>query len=222
MSKRGSNASRRGVGRVLVYGEDRNDTRALKELIEALCPALAGRVVAVPDPPVLIKGAHARDVPDRAKRIAALVRAERVKHDVVCVFAHEDCDDVEPAHVSLIDKIERAFAAVNVSVHAVAPAWELEAWLFLWPDVVSQYRPSWRRPDDYVGKSVGLATDAKEKFRRAVRSRDKRSTARDYRESDAPEIMRLVAQTGVARQPMAKSDSYLRFVSRVDECCAST
>jgi hypothetical protein len=105
----------------------------------------------------------------------------------------------------------------------VVPAWELEAWWFMWPDAVQAVRPkSWRAPDDHLGKRVGLIKDAKEELRRKVVPKDlkpeKRKSFPHYQESDSPAIARQVREKKLARKPGAKSDSYSRFMSSVDQC----
>ncbi|HYO56546.1 hypothetical protein [Archangium sp.] len=208
---------------VLVFGEDENDTKSIRELIEGLRPELVGKVQHRRHPLVLIKNARPEDVPDRAQRIADAVDIARATHDVACVFAHEDCDDVEPKHEAVCAKIEAALAKAGCPAHAVVPAWELEAWWFMWPEAVQAVRPkSWRAPDDHLGKRVGLIKDAKEELRRKVVPKDlkpeKRKSFPHYQESDSPTIARHVRERKLARNPGAKSDSYSRFVSSVDQC----
>ncbi|HEX5752485.1 MAG TPA: hypothetical protein VFZ09_40140 [Archangium sp.] len=208
---------------VLVFGEDENDTKSIRELIEGLRPELVGQVQHRRQPLVLIKNARPEDVPERAQRIADAVDIERATHDVACVFAHEDCDEVEPKHLEVCAKIETALAKAGCPAHAVVPAWELEAWWFMWPDAVQAVRPkSWRAPDDHLGKRVGLIKDAKEELRKRVVPKDlkpeKRKGFPHYQESDSPAIARQVREKNLARRPGAKSDSYSRFVSSVDEC----
>ena len=213
---------RRRPKKVLVFGEDENDTHFLAELLVALCPEMQGMVKAFRRPPILIKDADSRRVPDRATAIASLVDAEATSADVVCVFAHEDCDDLEPAHEALSQKIEAAFAQEGYHVHAVTPAWETEAWLFLWPEAVAAYRGKWRSLDAYRGRNVGLIVDAKETLTRALRptGRD-RASVRDYRESDAPGIGARVREMGIADDPRGRSASYDRFRASVTSCCQS-
>ncbi|HZI04621.1 MAG TPA: hypothetical protein VEZ71_11390 [Archangium sp.] len=208
---------------VLLFGEDENDTKSIRELIEGLRPELAGKVQHRRQPLVLIKNARPEDVPERAQRVADAVDIERATHDVACVFAHEDCDEVEPKHLAVCAKIETALAKAGCPAHAVVPAWELEAWWFMWPNAVQAVRPkSWRAPDDHRGKQVGLIKDAKEELRRKVVPKDlkpeKRKGFPHYQESDSPTIARQVREKKLARKPGAKSDSYSRFVSSVDQC----
>jgi hypothetical protein len=176
---------------VLVFGEDENDTKSIRELIESLRADLAGKVQTRREPLVLIKDARPEDVPDRARKIADAVDASRATHDIVCVFAHEDRDDFEPKHEDTCKKIEEALERAGCPAHAVVPAWELEAWWFMWPGAVQAVRPkSWRAPDDYLGKEVGKIKDAKEELKRKVVPKDlkpeKRKGYRTYQAADAP------------------------------------
>lgn len=207
--------------KVLVFGESENDTRVIEELIVALCPGLANRVKSFRNPPILIKDASVRSVPDRVQIIVALIRAESLSANVLCVFAHEDCDDVEPAHEALSLKIEEAFARRGHHVHAVTPAWETEAWLLLWPDALAAYRPKWHSTDSFKGRDIGQIVDAKETMIRALRpSGSNKGRVRDYRESDAPGIAKLVRSLELARIPAARSRSYARFREHVEDCCS--
>ena len=192
---------------VLVYGEDRFDTLAIKELLVGLHPELNGRVRALKEPPIEVKHAAIGDLPRRADRLAAAVAVEQVRRDVRCVFAHEDCDAVEPAHKALTKRIESALASMDVPVFGVTPAWEMEAWWFQWPDAVQATNPSWRRPDRYVGRDVGRVRNAKERLKAEVvpngLTKRARATFRTYSASDAPAIARSVRERALttSRRP---------------------
>lgn len=215
-----SRVTRRPV--VLVFGESDNDRRAIAALIRALCPGAVVRVI--PRPLVLLKNARPSTVPHVADRLAAVARAEDVRNSVRCVFAHEDADDVEPAHRAVARRIEAALRAAGTpgTVHAVVPAWELETWWFLWPDVVGDCYPSWSEPD--VGTSPGQIRDAKKKLARAVRpsgmSRQQRTRFPEYRESDSIKIAEAIETAGRADAPArAVSESFDRFRDDVAACC---
>ncbi len=208
---------------VLIFGEDENDTKSLRVLIEALRKDLVGKVQIRREPLVLIRDAKPEDVPERAKKIADAVDISRAAHDIVCVFAHEDRDDFEPKHEETCRKIEEAMKKAGCPAHAVVPAWELEAWWFMWPDVVQAVRPkSWRAPDDHLGKEVGKLKNAKEELKKRVVPKDlkpeKRKSFQTYQESDSPAIAQQVREKGLARKPGAKSGSYTRFMASVDQC----
>jgi hypothetical protein len=222
MTPKGRAHGRQRAARILIYGESTNDTAALRELVAALRPELAGRLKPLRQPLVLIKNANANEIPARARKIAASVKAEMTLGPVCGVIAHEDCDDVEPADADVATKIESALTAqLPVAVHAVVPAWELEAWWFLWPDAVVAFQPSWRRPDDYVGKRVGLVKNAKEELGRKIKPRGKGARrVRPYAEKDSVSIAAKVREMDLANSPQATSHSYERFRARLDECTA--
>jgi hypothetical protein len=205
---------------VVILGESENDTEMIGELFRALRPDFAGTVKPLREPPLLIKNASPGNLPNRASVLAAIVRSEAVTSKVVCVLAHEDCDAVEPAHIALSEKIESLFAGKGIKAQATTPAWEIEAWLFLWPEASKRYRPRWRRPDSYNGSNVGMLTNAKEKYVRAVRpiSAVDRARVRDYRESDSPMIVAKVRELGIINDLSATSNSYERFRNAVRDC----
>jgi hypothetical protein len=208
---------------VLIFGEDESDRESIKILLGALRPELIQRIQTRRHPLVLIKSARPEDVPDRAQRLADVVAAEKVRGEVGCVFAHEDCDAVEPAHEAVATKIESALKSAGCDAHAVAPAWEMEAWWFQWPDAVKAANPSWRRPDDYVGRSVGTIVNAKQELKRRVvppGTRGGQGGFRGYQESDAPRIALQVRELDLANTPQARSGSYDRFRRSAAVCKA--
>jgi hypothetical protein len=206
---------------VLVFGESQNDTKAIAELIIALCPELAASVKAILRPPLLIKDIRPDRIPDRVAIITGLIRAEAVSADVICVFAHEDTDAVAPSDERLSQRIEAAFSSVGVHLHAVTPASEIEAWWFLFPQALRAYRPSWERLRGYAGRDVGRIVDAKEELRRALRPRNSATTSRDYRESDSPGIAAKVRELGIVSRPDARCGSFERFTGQVASCCTA-
>lgn len=196
---------------MLVFGESVNDTQCVRALLGDLQPHW--HVEARTRPPVLIKDAKEADIPSRVRKITALVRAASTDADVIAVFVHQDCDQLEDAHVHLAQETERAFKAEGYPIVAVVPAWEMEAWLLLWPDAFPLHVSSWRPPDKYRQKRVGMIVNAKEELDRLLsRSKSKRG----YKESDAPAILAIVADKGWARSPRAVSHSYELFVHDVD------
>lgn len=206
---------------ILIYGESLHDTKAIRELVEALAPSWERRVQPRRQPPVEIKNTNIADLPKRRDRLAAAIAVERSARNVMCVFAHEDCDEVEPAHRVVSERIENTLSSVGCPAYAVTPAWELEAWWFQWPEAVRASNPSWRSPDDYLGRNVGKVRNAKERLQRAVVPKGmagaQKANFRSYRESDSPRIAQLVRQRGEAKTPQAQSESYHWFVSRVEK-----
>jgi hypothetical protein len=206
----------RGV--VVILGEDDNDRKAIKILIAGLRPDLEPGVLRpLRKPMALVKNIAPQQLRDKATRDAALLRAQNVREPIRCVFMHEDADAVEPAHTTLIDKIERCYAALPWPVHAVVPAWETEAWWFLFPQALKATRPSWRQPDEYAGRDLGKIRNAKEELRKAVRPRGSRSSSfKPYAEADSVPIAGQVVALGLLSPPwFARSASWLAFLERV-------
>lgn len=200
---------------ILIFGEDENDTKAVREFILALKPDSKVRVEARRQPPINLRDAPAGSVPDRVSKIAKLIDAASVDSEVVAVFAHEDTDAVEDSHIALTAKIETAFRAKGYEqVWAATPAWEMETWLMQWPDAFSSHVPSWRQLKT-AGRHVGMINDAKEWLTRELRPSGG-GRVRDYRESDAPMIAGIVRANSWIRAPRATSTSFGMFVDRVD------
>jgi hypothetical protein len=87
------------VRKILVYGENPNDTKSIVFLLEALCPGMRGRLVVRRGPLLLVKNMQPSKFSSRADKAARLLAAENAKASVECVFMHEDADAVEPAHI---------------------------------------------------------------------------------------------------------------------------
>lgn len=192
---------------ILIFGEDQNDTESLAWLTHALRNDLP-RPQPRRKPQVLVRGREEAKARKNAIGIAEFIKAERCARDVLFVIAHEDCDNVEPAHEVLSSRIERLLSEEGVNAIAATPAWELEAWWFLWPEAVRSVNRKWRDPSR-SGSNVGLIQHAKEELRRALRPQ--RSTTRDYRESDSREIAKMVYELGLVDARDATSDSFARF-----------
>jgi hypothetical protein len=202
----------------LIYGEDLSDADALAELVSALKPVLTTSLETRRLPLVLVRGATVDELRRRADRIAGLVEGERARHDVVNVVVHEDCDEVEPAHVRVALEIEVRMAAAGCPVCAVAIAWEIESWWFQWPEAVQALNGSWRLPDDYVQRDVGRIRNAKEELNRCLRrglGARARARVRQFRGSDSPAVAANVRVRGEADAPRARSHSYDVFRAKV-------
>jgi hypothetical protein len=202
----------------VILGEDDNDRKTLKVLISALRPDLpAGALRDLRKPIALVKGIPPARLPGQAARVSAVLRATNRREPIRCIFMHEDADEVEPAHVPLIEKIEKAYERLPWRVHAVVPAWELETWWFLFPTAVAALHRSWRSPDQYVGKDVGKIRDAKERLRHCVKPPGSRPNAfRSYIESDSVLIANKIVELNLLSPPWAaKSASWLAFLETV-------
>jgi hypothetical protein len=195
---------RRGEGRkrgavVLVFGESENDRRAIRHLVHGLRPDLKGTVHERRNPLVLMKGALPEKSRENAEEIAILAKAAARHDDVLAVLAHQDCDDVEPAHNTVATKIETELAVAGCpNPIGVTPAWEIETWWLVFPEAVGKVVKGWRDPDDWIGKDVGVVRDSKEALRRAVRPRPRRpSSSRDYEERDSIAVAENIVVDGL-------------------------
>ena len=198
---------------LLVLGESDNDQATIGTLVQALrsdTPALLKRR----SPMVLMKGREAAKRKKSAENIAAAVRRESRRFDVRGVIAHEDCDDYEPEHEPLASDIEARLEACGLCCIAAVPAWETEAWLFLWPDAAREVVPGWNRPSRR-GQDLGRIRGAKEEYRKALRPKKHGKKLRDYVESDAPKIAEAVRRLGIVSELDAKSASFERFRSKI-------
>lgn len=196
----------------LVFGEDKNDADSLVELINAIWPD-APKIAYARKPLVLIRDAPSAEARKRnAAGVSAVVKAKSVVTDVRIVVAHQDCDAVEPAHLNLADSIRAELESEGVpNVVAVAPAWEIEAWWYLWPEAVAAVNSKWKR----LGRTGnhGMIKNAKEELRRALRVKG----VRDYEESDSPKIALQVRTKGIIGKRLGTSESFESFTRRIQE-----
>jgi len=219
MTRRAASSKRRG-SKILVFGEDENDRQSLKTLIEALCPGAVGRVETRRQPLVLIKGRPQAESRTQAEKIAAVIRATAVRNDVTASFLHEDCDGLESEHEAICRRIEIELRAAECpgEVHAVVPAWEIEAWWLLWPEVFPQVNRTWKLPKKYETCSTGSISNAKEHLRQELRKGQ--SGKHDYRESDSVLIANQIKARGLAKAPTkGRNRSYDRFRESVKRVC---
>lgn len=193
---------------VLIFGESDNDQEALRHLMRALRPDLP-KVEKRRRPLVLVRGRRQADANENVTKIADVVRAESARHEVKLVVAHQDCDNIEPAHEPLAIQIEGAFDRLGISSIAAAPAFEIEAWWYLWPEAVMKVNRNWRHPNR-KGQEVGKLQDVKERLRKELRPRTGGRT-RDYCESDSPKIASIIREDNMVDRQEAVSHSFTAF-----------
>ena len=200
---------------ILIFGENDNDCHALKHLVEALRPDLA-KIETHRHPMILGKNTHLSKRKTMCQEIAKLVAARNVVCEVVSVIAHRDCDQVEPAHKVHRDSLlYDMFASALPQPVAATPAFEMEAWWFLWPQALAERRRCWDevRSQGQVGKIV----NAKEELRRALRPKAGTAKCPDYTESDSPKIAENVKRLGLVRSGQGTSESFSDFVDQLDK-----
>ncbi len=200
---------------VLVFGESRNDRRAVAQLIKALCPALQGRVRVRPYPMSLQREASAHAVSGWMERISRAVASHG--EAVICVFVHRDADGPDPDG-QLQKATENVLRTADIpGAHAVVPVEEIEAWWMLFPDATERLRRSWRGMLQRANRDWDTVRNPKEELKRLTRRGDRRHA---YSEADSPSVARHVAAAiADGTTPVGRSRSYERFVAAVSECC---
>lgn len=203
---------RRGGKRVFIFGEDGNDAKALGELVVALNSDVRGRLEHRMKPLLLAKGAPEDAVKHRAGKLAAFLRSEEARGKTpAAVFIHEDADGYPPEDETRELRLRDAAKRAGLAIEPVVPAWELEAWWFLFPRAVAEAFPSWELLPDPNGKRVDHTQNAKEALIKATGKLGRRR----YTEADAPSIARAVRELGLAEQPAGRAGAYDRFRERV-------
>lgn len=203
---------------ILVYGEDRNDTSALKELIVGLCPSLRpADVTELREPPTLQRGSDPAKVRSWAARAASAAKAKQiVMGAAACVLVHNDADRQDDGEFET-ERTRELRAAGLDRAHAVVPVETIEAWWLLFPEATESVVPSWRgalrrRPGD-----VDRQSGPKDDLIRRTRAKQER---RPYHEKDSVAIARAIVAGGHLDRPWpGRSDSFRRFAATVAACC---
>lgn len=205
------------MAKILVFGENPNDTNALRELVLGLCPQLSSADVRIlREPPTLQRGAHTGSVRNWVDRAVAAVRAARVVlGDAVCVLAHTDADGPDDGTFAEARTEELRQAGLQ-NAHAVVPVETIEAWWLLFPHATESVVPSWKGALPRSQRDVDRVSRPKDDLIQRTRKKQPR---RPYREGDSPEIARSIVERSELNSPTGSSPSFDRFVETVEECC---
>ena len=198
----------------LVYGEDGFDREALCNLIHAIIGNRSDvQVMPVKRPIILRRDASSAKRLSMTAEIAGFEMAFRGRARKICVVAHRDCDACEPAHIQEQQDLEVQLKLHDVKYPiAATPAWEMEAWWYLFPAALEKTRKCWSKIA--IGsKNVGMIVNAKEALRRDLRPKGKgASKCRDYTEGDAVLISRNVRDDpSLIDKITAQSESFIAF-----------
>lgn len=211
----GIRATRKPV--VVVAGEDANDRRVLRLLMEAQCPGMKGRVVEISDS-VRLHLATGANLEKRVETLArkARARAARERTELACIFIHEDLDaPTGAAYETARSRVQSAVEAEFGRGHYALAAAEVEAWLLLFPDALQTFVPSWSVPAAVRGRDTGAISDPKRVLRTKLSSAGRR-----YSESDAPHIVDVAIRRGFIQSPIGSNRSWTSFLADVTSCCA--
>lgn len=204
---------------VLVFGEDPNDTGALRELILGLCPSLrANQVRTLREPPTLQRGAHLAAVRRWVERATAALQGAQLSHGAaVCIFVHSDADGPDDGSFEAARTQELREAGFP-QAHAVVPIESIESWWLLFPEATESVVPTWRGALLKRSRDVDRVSSPKQELVSRTR---KKQPKRPYREGDSPRIAAAIVSSGQLRSPAGRSASYHRFVDAVDRCCSA-
>jgi hypothetical protein len=195
----------------LIFAEDKNDADSLIHLTRAIWPE-GPTLKYRRKPMVLVRDAQeAQARKKNADDIAGVVKAEAVEADVRLVIAHRDCDAVEPAHEKRSRAVKEALEAAGLeNVVPAVPAWEIEAWWFLWPDAVASVHSKWTKLKR--SGNHGMIKDAKEALRNDLKNN---TTQRVYEESDSATIAEKVRNGNLIDQHRGTCASFTAFRDRI-------
>jgi hypothetical protein len=204
------------VTKIVVFGENTNDTNALRELVLGWCPGLSSADVrVVREPPTLNRGAHQRALLswiDKARRVLAAARI--AIGEIICILAHSDSDMYDDGAFEASRTADLRTAGFP-QAHAVVPVQAIEAWWLLHPDATESIVPSWRGALSNQSRNVDTINDPKAELIRRTRAKLHK---RPYRESDSPDVARAIATMPDAKAK-GTSPSLERFRSAVGDCC---
>ena len=201
---------------IVLAGEDSNDRKSMRILLEEFCPQMRGRIVET-NAAVRLRGANPTTLVERVRILKGKVeaRAEREAADLACVFVHEDLDGTDGTRYAADRaRVQKALSRAFGSAHYVLAIEEIEAWLLLFPEALTNLVSSWKVPAQYRNRDTGTLTDPKGLMRRVVSGPTRR-----YRESDAPDAFAKAAAMGCFDRPIGTNRSWDQLRTDASECC---
>ncbi|MEU6206190.1 hypothetical protein ABZ814_21710 [Micromonospora musae] len=200
----------------MLAGEDSNDRKSLRILLEEFCPQMRGRLVEINDK-VRLRDATQGTLSARVDVLAkkARARASRENAELACVFVHEDLDRIDgEMYITVRDRVQKALIDALGSAHYVLSVEEMEAWLLLFPDALAGMVSSWKVPAQYRNRDTGSIADPKKVLMRSVSK-----SGRPYRESDAPAVFGKAVALGCVHKPVGTNRSWNQLRTDASDCC---
>jgi hypothetical protein len=202
---------------IVLAGEDTNDRKVLRLFIEALCPNARGRIVEI-NGTVRFRDADDDALTRRSISLLGKVRARaaREEAEVACLFIQEDFDSPDSQRRDVIQRrVQNALRRELEKTYYLLVAWELEAWLLLFPEAISATRSAWILPNRLRGVDTGRITDPKRVMRHEVSTQ---ANTR-YREEDASKVVEQVVKLGLQHNPSGSNRSYDELKQATSDCC---
>lgn len=203
--------------RIAVFGEDPNDTKAIRELVLGLRPDFSpGDIRTIRTPPTLTRSASIASVRTWAeKALAAMRAASAAGGQFDWVFAHTDSDGPDDGRFADQRSTELRSAGIRSAV-AVVPVQAIESWWLLFPEATESVVPSWRGALKRSNFNTDNVVKPKDELIRRTRAKQPR---RPYAEADSPAIAKAITDSGQLHAARtAVSPSFDRFVSAVAAC----
>jgi len=188
---------------IVLAGEDSNDRKVFRTLLEAVCPDAQGRIVEI-NSIIRLRDAKDATLVDRAGKLAGAIRARATREQA-------------PKRDAIRARVNSALRREIANSHYILAAWEIEAWMLLFPDAVSAVNATWVIPNRFRGMDTGRITDPKRAMQHEV-STVPRSR---YRESDAPKIFEKIIELGLYDSPSGSNRSYCELRQSASDCCAA-
>jgi hypothetical protein len=202
--------------RVAIFGENPNDTKAIRELVFGLRPELGpGDVTVVRSPPTLTRSAGAvavRSWVDKAQMALKAARSARGPLD--CVLAHTDADGPADGSFAAQRSNELRSAGLTDAV-AVVPVQAIESWWLLFPDATESVVPSWRGALSRASFNTDGLNKPKDELIRRTRAKQPK---RPYEEADSPAIAAAITAGHLNAARKATSPSFDRFAATIAAC----
>ncbi|GEB15546.1 hypothetical protein GUY44_26940 [Pimelobacter simplex] len=202
--------------KVVIFAENLNDSKAIKELILGLRSDLSeGDIEVVRNPPTLTRNAGAAAVKGWAERAAASVEAlVAIKGDVGTVLAHTDADAPDDGTFAEQRSADLQRAGLTGAV-AVVPVHAIESWWFLYPDATESVVPSWKGALSRTAFNTDSSPTPKADL---IRLTKRKQPKRPYQEADSVAVAAAMRAANFAPVGKAKSPSFERFKVIVAAC----
>ncbi|AWL39098.1 MULTISPECIES: hypothetical protein [unclassified Streptomyces] len=137
--------------------------------------------------------------------------------EFVGIAVHEDMDACPgPAYDTARKAVSAALSKATgtcSSAYALAAA-ESEAWLLLFPEAFTLYRPSWKIPAKWQGRDSGKLRNPKEDLEGLL-------VHPRFMERDGPEIVAKALGQGLLASPQGSNRSYEEFIADISDWTVS-
>lgn len=196
---------------IVVVGEDPNDCKVLQHLIPALHPGACPEVKYMRKE-VRLARATATLAP-RLDRIKRLAQGHADTAKLAGVVIHVDLDAVTDENYDSVrrritEEMRATFKECCPSALALS-AYEMEAWLMLFPEAFPKVKPGWQLKEAERRRDLGRITKAKEHLVKCL-------GRPPYSVSHAPKIMEEAVKGGhVTARPAGNNRSFRDFADEL-------